>query len=59
MVQSNQDYIPDKRLYPERCDYAFCKLLKRKGLYLPFTAFKDDVPKLDFYGFTLEWLKNE
>lgn len=35
--------IPDKRLYPERCDYEFCLMLKQRGLYLPFTAWDDDV----------------
>jgi len=35
--------VPDKRLYPERCDYEFCMLLKQRGLYLPFTVWDDDV----------------
>lgn len=30
-VMSNRDYIPDKRLYPEACDYQFCKLLLASG----------------------------
>ena len=54
-VTSNHDYVPDKRLYPERCDYEFCRLLKEKGIELPFTAYSDEV-NLDreYYGFTLE-----
>ena len=53
-IESNEDYIPDKRLYPERCDYNFCKLLKIRGYDLPFTTWTDNVKKQDFYGKTLE-----
>ena len=59
-IKSNSDYIPDKRLYPERCDYNFCKLLKEKGVELPFTTWSDPVeidledPRYPYYGFTLE-----
>lgn len=54
-VKSNRDYVPDKRLYPERCDYHFCKLLKENSVDLPFTFFNEgfnwDGP---YCGFTLE-----
>lgn len=53
-VTSNRNYVPDKRLYPERCDYRFCEMLMRRDIKLPFTAWTDDVEKKDFYGFTLE-----
>ena len=53
-VKSNYDYIPDKRLYPETCDYQFCKLLKNYDINLPFTGFNEERPVQDFYGFTLE-----
>jgi hypothetical protein len=55
-VKSNRDYVPDKRLYPERCDYDFCKLLKEKGVHLPFTNWSEppDDPRYPYYGFTLE-----
>ena len=53
-VESNRDYIPDKRLYPECCDFYFCKLLKEKNIYLPFTTFNHERPFSMFYGFTLE-----
>ena len=59
-IKSNHDYVPDKRLYPERCDYNFCKLLKEKGVYLPFTTWSEPVvvdledPRYPYYGFTLE-----
>ena len=38
-VSRNEDYVPDKRLYPERCDAEFCRLLTRVGVTLPFTTF--------------------
>ena len=59
LVSSNYDFVPDKRLYPERCDYNFCLLLKERGIHLPFTAY-DDITNFDtrfgtrYYGFTLE-----
>ena len=57
-VRSNYNYVPDKRLYPERCEYHFCRMLKEKGVYLPFTAWNDDVDnRCKYYGFTLEDVK--
>jgi hypothetical protein len=55
-VKSNKDYIPDKRLYPERCDYNFCKLLKERGIDLPFTHWSEEIEPNEkgYYGFTLE-----
>lgn len=35
----NKQYVPNKRLYPAKCDYEFCKLLKEAGVHLPFTTF--------------------
>lgn len=37
----NDDYVPDKRIYPARSDYEFCLLLKLAGVYLPFTNFNE------------------
>jgi hypothetical protein len=55
IVKSNYDYVPDKRLYPERCEYHFCRMLKEKGVHLPFTTWNDDVDgNCKYYGFTLE-----
>lgn len=54
LVEDNYKYIPDKRLYPETCDYEFLKLLKANGEYLPFTFFNEDREVSDFYGCTLE-----
>src|SRR5687768_1965196 len=31
--------VPNKRLYPEACDFEFCKELKSLGIGLPFTTF--------------------
>jgi hypothetical protein len=31
--------IPNKRLYPEACDYTFCVTLRRLDLHLSFTRF--------------------
>ena len=64
-VTSNHDYVPDKRLYPERCDYNFCMLLKERGVNLPFTTWSDPVeidledPRYPYYGFTLENVENK
>ena len=51
---SNYSFVPDKRLYPEACDYKFCKLLKSRDIYLPFTTWNENRETKDFYGFTLE-----
>ena len=61
-IKSNHDYVPDKRLYPECCDYEFCKLLKERNVrFLPFTTFDTDrhIDESDFYGFTLEDMEQE
>ena len=44
--------VPDKRVYPERCDYEFCKLLYSKGINIPFTTFVHNVEKKKFSGLT-------
>lgn len=53
-IKSNYDYVPDKRLYPETCDYEFCKLLKERNVGLPFTGYNEERPFRIYYGFTLE-----
>jgi len=37
--QHYPDIIPNKRLYPEGCDYRFCRMLKECGVDLPFTVY--------------------
>lgn len=49
-VETNEQFAPDKRLYPERCDYEFCKLLKEQGVYLPFTTWNESVELKVYYG---------
>jgi hypothetical protein len=51
--------IPDKRLYPEACDYEFTRILKERELSLPFTAFNYSRPTAAFYGKRLHELTNE
>ena len=48
-VEYNHHYVPNKRLYPSACDYEFCKLLKLKGVSLPFTTFEERTHK-QYYG---------
>jgi hypothetical protein len=38
-VARNEQFVPDKRLYPESCDLEFSRLLRRYGVSLPFTTF--------------------
>ena len=49
-VESNYEFVPDKRLYPERCDYDFCRLLKNSGVELPFTVWTENVEIQKYYG---------
>ncbi len=44
--------IPNKRLYPERCDYDFCVWAKEEGLHLSFTTFDASraVKNGDYFG---------
>ena len=55
-VKSNRNYVPDKRLYPERCDYHFCRALKERGIELPFTSWSEEIKpnEMGYYGFILE-----
>lgn len=58
-VSVNEQYIPDKRIYPEASDYLFCALLNSRGVDLPFTTFNESRPEPSgaFYGFTIEECK--
>lgn len=49
-ICKNEDFVPNKRLYPERCDFEFCKLLKEKGINLPFTKWQELPETKGFYG---------
>lgn len=50
---------PNKRLYPEACDYEFCLRLKERGIHLPFTNFNEKRPTKPFYGLTLDHIENK
>ena len=53
-VTRNSDYIPNKRLYPDRCDYEFCKLLIDQGEYLSFTLYPSNTYlENTYYGYIL------
>ena len=52
------DASPDKRLYPECCDYDFCKLMMLHGGDLPFTSWSDREQQ-QYYGLTLEEINND
>jgi len=30
--------VPNKRVYPERCDFEFCHLVAERGVMVPFTT---------------------
>lgn len=49
-VSEDRYYVPDKRLYPECCDFEFCALLKERGVHLPFTTFNEDREYSQYYG---------
>lgn len=53
-VDSNESYVPNKRLYPEMCDFTFCELLHARGVNLQFAAYNEerDLSKA-FHGKTL------
>lgn len=55
-VKSNRDYIPDKRVYPEASDFHFCRLLKERGIDIPFTTWVGEYEpdERGFYGLILE-----
>lgn len=59
-VDCNEDFVPDQRLYPAKCDFEFCCALKRLGIDLPFTNFNvnEAAHVLDngYYGMTLSSL---
>lgn len=41
---------PNKRLYPEACDYEFCEFLKSQGVHMSFTTMNPNRKKAQFYG---------
>ncbi len=49
-------YAPEKRAYPERCDFEFCLALTLRGVEIPFTTFDAQGGNLEgqYFGLTLE-----
>lgn len=41
-VKTDEDYVPDKRVYPTRSDYEFCRLLRMRDVYISFTSQDQD-----------------
>ena len=53
-IVSNESYIPNKRLYPETCDFEFTKALVRAKVNMPWTTFSERNPlRSKFYGKTI------
>jgi hypothetical protein len=44
------EIVPNKRLYPETCDYEFCRLLVQRNQALPFTTYNETRSQERFYG---------
>ena len=53
-IDSNESYVPNKRLYPEMCDFTFCEMLNARGVSLTFANYNEerDVSKA-YHGKTL------
>lgn len=48
--------VPDKRVYPEACDYEFCTMLLQADVRIPFTTWSDDRAEKPFHGYKAEEL---
>jgi hypothetical protein len=42
--------VPNKRLYPQYCDFEFCRYLKQIGAELTFTAYEEPTERPAFTG---------
>lgn len=51
-------FAPDKRAYPEDCDFEFCRLLQSRGVDVCFTTYREfsDNHNAAFKGLTAEEL---
>lgn len=47
--------VPNKRVYPERCDYDFCKVLSSCRVDVPYTVFTKGVYERQYYGETYDF----
>ena len=48
-VFSNEDYVPNKRVYPQYSDFEFCKLLIEKDVYIPFSNYEEPIKNTDIF----------
>ncbi len=51
-IVSASNLIPNKRLYPEACDFDLCCLLAEYGYHLPFTSYTERDCEAKFWGKT-------
>jgi hypothetical protein len=51
--------IPNKRVYPECCDYEFSVLLLKNSVELPYTHYNNKRDDLKFHGKLNEELKDD
>jgi len=40
-VESNYQFVPDKRAFPGGCDYEFCRLLRSSDVWISFSDFDE------------------
>lgn len=40
-VESNYQFVPDKRAFPGGCDYEFCRLLRSSDVWITFSDFDE------------------
>lgn len=53
-IFKDEDYVPNKRLYVECCDYEFCKLLQDRNIHMTFTTPNFTREPKVFYGDIIE-----
>ena len=53
-IKDIYDLRVDKRLYPARCDFEICKIMKEYDIDLPFTGFEEVLLNGKYYGEILE-----
>lgn len=51
-------FVPNKRVYWDRSDYEFCKLLKDRNVHVAYTGSNGPVELQQYYGRTFEEFKN-
>jgi hypothetical protein len=49
-INSVYDVLPNKRAYPEACDFEFCRFIKSLGVEISFTTFDDKREVKKYHG---------